>query len=74
MSRFLKFASSKVNPRYILIDPFGQEEGVFNSKWKLRLNTQKMRFDLFVTNNINDKKKGDRVKSRSAKCAKIYHR
>ena len=38
MSRFLKFAASKVNPRYILIDPFGQEEGVFNSKWKLRLN------------------------------------
>lgn len=38
MSRFLKFAESKVNPRYILIDPFGQEEGVFNNKWKLRLN------------------------------------
>jgi predicted transcriptional regulator of viral defense system len=38
MSRFLKFAESKVNPRYILIDPYGQEEGVFNNKWKLRLN------------------------------------
>lgn len=38
LSRFLKFAETKVNPRYILIDPFGPSEGVFNSKWKLRLN------------------------------------
>jgi predicted transcriptional regulator of viral defense system len=38
LSRFLKFAETKVNPRYILIDPFGHIEGVFNSKWKLRLN------------------------------------
>ncbi len=38
LSRFLKFAESKVNPRYVLIDPFGQEEGTFNNKWKLRLN------------------------------------
>lgn len=38
MLRFLKYAEGKVNPRYILIDPFGEEEGDFNSKWKLRLN------------------------------------
>jgi predicted transcriptional regulator of viral defense system len=38
MSRFLKFAESMVNPRYILMDPFGPETGAFNSKWKLRLN------------------------------------
>lgn len=38
MSRFLKYAEKEVNPRYILIDPFGVEEGRFNSKWKLRLN------------------------------------
>lgn len=38
LSRFLKFAQAKVNPRYVLIDPFGPSEGVFNNKWKLRLN------------------------------------
>lgn len=38
MARFIKFAESRVNPRYVLIDPFGKEEGAFNSKWKLRLN------------------------------------
>lgn len=36
--RFLKYAEKQVNPRYILIDPFGSEEGAFNNKWKLRLN------------------------------------
>jgi predicted transcriptional regulator of viral defense system len=34
----LKFAEDQVNPRYILMDPFGKEEGIFNNKWKLRLN------------------------------------
>jgi predicted transcriptional regulator of viral defense system len=38
MSRFLKYAEGEVNPRYVLIDPFGSEEGAFNNKWKLRLN------------------------------------
>lgn len=38
MRRFLKYAEGEVNPRYILIDPLGSEEGAFNSKWKLRLN------------------------------------
>ena len=38
LSRFLKFAETLVNPRYVLIDPFGPDEGAFNSKWKLRLN------------------------------------
>ncbi len=38
LSRFLKFAQAKVNPRYVLMDPFGPSEGVFNNKWKLRLN------------------------------------
>lgn len=38
LARFLKFAEKKVNPRYVLIDPFGKEKGAFNSKWKLRLN------------------------------------
>lgn len=36
--RFLKFAEKQVNSRYVLIDPFGAEEGAFNNKWKLRLN------------------------------------
>lgn len=36
--RFLKYAEKQVNPRYVLIDPFGAEEGAFNNKWKLRLN------------------------------------
>ena len=38
MSRFLKYAEGQVNPRYVLMDPFGEESGVFNNKWKLRLN------------------------------------
>lgn len=37
-SRFLKYAETVVNPRYVLIDPFGEETGAFNNKWKLRLN------------------------------------
>lgn len=40
-SRFLKYAKNKVNPRYVLLDPFGLESGVFNNKWKLRLNITK---------------------------------
>jgi predicted transcriptional regulator of viral defense system len=38
MTRFLKYAKGEVNPRYVLIDPLGEEEGSFNNKWKLRLN------------------------------------
>lgn len=38
MTRFLKYAQGEVNPRYILLDPFGEEKGAFNNKWKLRLN------------------------------------
>lgn len=37
-SRFLKYAEKAVNPRYVLMDPFGPEDGAFNNKWKLRLN------------------------------------
>lgn len=38
MKRFLNYAKKQVNPRYVLIDPFGAETGTFNSQWKLRLN------------------------------------
>ncbi|MEZ4799626.1 MAG: hypothetical protein R2809_07615 [Flavobacteriales bacterium] len=38
MRQFLKYAEGEVNPRYVLMDPFGEEVGAFNSKWKLRLN------------------------------------
>lgn len=38
MSRFIKFAHSVVNARYVLFDPYGEDKGSFNSKWKLRLN------------------------------------
>jgi predicted transcriptional regulator of viral defense system len=38
MTRFLKYAKGEVNPRYVLIDPLGEEEGSFNNRWKLRLN------------------------------------
>lgn len=38
LSRFLKYAEGEVNPRYVLMDPFGEETGAFNNKWKLRLN------------------------------------
>ena len=38
MKRFLKYAEGEVNARNILMDPFGEEKGPFNAKWKLRLN------------------------------------
>jgi predicted transcriptional regulator of viral defense system len=38
MKRFLKYAEQEVNARYSLMDPFGEEKGGFNTKWKLRLN------------------------------------
>jgi len=38
MKRFLSYAKKQVNPRYVLIDPFGKETGTFNNQWKLRLN------------------------------------
>lgn len=38
MIRFIQYAKAIVNPRYVLIDPLGEEKGSFNNKWKLRLN------------------------------------
>lgn len=38
MKRFLSYAKKQVNPRYVLMDPLGEETGIFNSQWKLRLN------------------------------------
>ena len=38
LSAFLQFAKKKVNPKYNLFDPFGQETGEFNNKWKMRMN------------------------------------
>jgi len=38
LRRFISFAQSQVNPRYVLFDPMGQEEGHFNNRWKLRMN------------------------------------
>ena len=38
LSAFLQFAKKKVNLKYNLFDPFGQESGEFNNKWKVRMN------------------------------------
>ncbi len=38
LSAFLQFAIKKVNAKYNLFDPFGQENGEFNNKWKIRMN------------------------------------
>lgn len=38
MRHFLNYAEGAVNARYVLMDPFGEEIGIFNNKWKLRLN------------------------------------
>lgn len=47
MTRFLNYAKKQVNPRYVLIDPLGEEVGGFNNKWKLRLNiTEKEILDI----------------------------
>ena len=38
LSVFLQFAKKKVNPKYNLFDPFGEDKGDFNNKWKVRMN------------------------------------
>lgn len=38
LAAFLQFAKRKVNPKYNLFDPFGQDKGEFNNKWKVRMN------------------------------------
>ena len=38
LKRFTSFELSKVNPRYVLFDPLGANEGRFNNRWKLQLN------------------------------------
>jgi predicted transcriptional regulator of viral defense system len=38
LKTFNSYAMSKVNQRYSLLDPSGNEEGRYLSKWKLRLN------------------------------------
>ena len=35
---FIKYALGCVNKKYSLLDPSGQEVGVFNTRWRLRLN------------------------------------
>ncbi len=38
LKSFVKFAKQKVNSRYNLFDPFGEEKGEFVNDWRLRLN------------------------------------
>ncbi len=38
MQSFIKYALSRVNQKYSMLDPSGQNEGIFNARWKLRLN------------------------------------
>lgn len=38
LNAFIEYAKKQVNKRYNLIYPGGNEHGVFNSQWKLRLN------------------------------------
>jgi predicted transcriptional regulator of viral defense system len=40
LGTFIKYAHSKVNQRYSLLDPSGNKEGRYLSKWKLRLNVE----------------------------------
>lgn len=39
LESFIQFALGLVNAKYNLFDAFGHNEGNFNSRWKLRLNT-----------------------------------
>jgi len=41
LGKFIKFALSSVNERYVLIDASGEESGDFDNKWRLRLNVSK---------------------------------
>lgn len=36
--RFISFAQSQINSRYVVLDPHGTPTGPFNSRWKLRMN------------------------------------
>ncbi|MHC1702273.1 MAG: hypothetical protein AB9846_00055 [Tenuifilaceae bacterium] len=38
LKSFVKFARQKVNSRYNLFDPFGEEKGEFINDWRVRLN------------------------------------
>ena len=41
MKTFVKYAKTKVNPKYNLLDPQGGDSGEFIADWKLRLNISK---------------------------------
>ncbi len=41
MKKFVNYAKSKVNNRYNLIDPNGEDKGQFIPEWRLRLNVSK---------------------------------
>ena len=38
MRNFLKYAKSKINSKYNLLDPTSEDLGTFNAQWRLRLN------------------------------------
>ena len=40
-TRFQQEILKRVNQKYTLIDPFGKNEGEFNTKWRIRLNISK---------------------------------
>lgn len=38
MQGFIKYALACVNKKYSLLDPSGQDAGIFNARWRLRIN------------------------------------
>ena len=41
LQTFIKYAQTKINKKYNLLDSAGEESGEFVSGWKLRLNVSK---------------------------------
>ena len=49
MNKFLEYVQSTLNEKYTLFDPFGEDEGKFVSRWKLRMNLSEEKI-LNITN------------------------
>lgn len=52
LQSFLKYAQSKVNKKYDLLDSESENEGLFNSRWRLRLNVPESEI-MANLNNLN---------------------
>jgi predicted transcriptional regulator of viral defense system len=50
MSSFIDFAKAKVNSKYNLFEPGGEEQGEFIAEWKMRLSMDKQNIFEIIQN------------------------